>query len=473
MAFAPVVALLVFAVLSPSRASANGAYSHIHISQLAVAELPPGPIRDLLQDPLYIPMYEAGSMFPDSGYAANSPYGEEAHWPPFVRAYQEWLIEEYQGDFSSPEAKERLAFFLGFASHGVADQTYDTMMLARSEEIDGPVADVDTEADYFIIVDHDVQLYTQAWAPYEPLPGIFADSVMYGANPAVGSIDTSTLESGMGRMGFVIFIQRRAAYGGYLHAWNTYPWLGTHIYNPDAHGSLPHLAKLVAKSWQALYRRVQGVASMDTDLVVATVPEDGAMNFPVDPAESRTLTQLGVLFGYGIKRDQLQPLMRLVDENGDTVPTTFHTPYNTGIAFFTMLRPSQALQYDHQYRVEISAGVENLTNETNSVPYTFTFRTRCADDALADCPPLPPPLVTGPIPTEVPAIPEMDAGVDQGLTSVDQGVDQGTSALPTGGGGCHVGPAGSDDGLPWLGLLLLGGVLRRARRARSRGAAPR
>ena len=45
-----------------SLARANGSYSHIHISQLAVDELPPGPIYDLLSDPLYAPMMEAGSM---------------------------------------------------------------------------------------------------------------------------------------------------------------------------------------------------------------------------------------------------------------------------------------------------------------------------------------------------------------------------------------------------------------------------
>ena len=457
--------LLVLAALllgAPSAARANGAYSHVHISQLAVSELPPGPIRTLLEDPLYAPMYEAGSMFPDSGYAISSPYGEEAHWPPFVRAYQEYLMETYQGDFSSSEAKEQLAFFLGFASHGVADQTYDTMMLARSEEIDGPVGDVDREEDYFIIIDQNVLLYTESWAPYEPLPSIFSDSVMYGSNPAVSTIDQATIENGMGRMGFVIFIQRRAAYNGYLQAWNTYPWLGTHIYNPDAHGSLPHLAKLVAASWQALYRRVQGVASMDTDLVVATVPEDGETNFPVDPAESRTLTQLGVVFGYGIKRDQLSPLIRLVDESGETVPTTFHTPYNTSIAFFAMLRPTGQLQYDHQYRVEVSAGVENLAGETSSVPYTYTFRTRCAPDALADCPPLPPPLVTGPIPTAPPPLTGTDAGVDAGTTEPE--VDMGVSPSPSGGGGCSVvaARAGSTALLPLL-LVALVGLARRRR----------
>ncbi len=463
---ASLLAFLVLA-LAPSLALANGSYSHIHISQLAVEELPPGPIQTLLSDPLYAPMMEAGSMFPDSGYAIESPYGEEAHWPPFVRAYQEWLTERYQGDFSSVEAKQNLAFFLGLVSHGVADQTYDTMMLARSEEIDGPVGDVDREADYFIVIDENVQLYTQSWAPFSDLPGILADGVDYGSNPSVSDILETTLRDGMGRMQFVIFIQRRAAYGGYVQAWETYPWIGTHIYNPDANGSLPHLAKLVAAHWGATYRRVLGTASMDTDLVVATVPNDGAMNFPVDPAESRTLTQLGVLFGYGITRDQLSPLMRLVDEEGNTVPTTFHTPYNTGIAFWAMLRPTEVLQYDHQYRVEISAGVQNLIGEESTVPYTYTFRTRCAPDMLANCPLLPPPLVAGPIPTEPPPLGGTDLGVDLGTVPP---VDMGTTPPPSTGGGCSVAvvaaPAASSWPAPVASLGLALGVALRLRRRR-------
>mgnify|MGYP000511750051 CR=1 FL=1 len=81
---ASLLAFLVLA-LAPSLALANGSYSHIHISQLAVEELPPGPIQTLLSDPLYAPMMEAGSMFPDSGYAIESPLGwmpryEDLNW---------------------------------------------------------------------------------------------------------------------------------------------------------------------------------------------------------------------------------------------------------------------------------------------------------------------------------------------------------------------------------------------------------
>ena len=82
-------------LLFVSSAWANGAYTHIHMSQIAVKDLPDGPLKDLMSDPTIVPWYEAGSMFPDSGYAASDGYGELAHWPPFQNAYIQYIIDTY------------------------------------------------------------------------------------------------------------------------------------------------------------------------------------------------------------------------------------------------------------------------------------------------------------------------------------------------------------------------------------------
>jgi hypothetical protein len=99
-----------------------------------------------------------------------------------------------------------------------------------------------------------------------------------------------------------------------------------------------------------------------------------------------------------------------------------------------MLRPAGTVQYSHPYRLEVSAGVQNLAGDENTSPYTFSFRTRCADDDLGSCPPRPPDLVTGPIPTEPPPLPTTDAGVPDAGPPAE--VDQGTPLAPRGGGGC-------------------------------------
>lgn len=140
----------------PSVASANGAYTHAHISQLAVERLEAGALRDLLVDPAMPPYWQAGSLFPDSGDAVSDDHGELAHWERFLGAYIAWLRARFAGDYTSEDARRHVAFLMGIASHGMADQTYDTTLLARAFEVDGPEsseAPVDQYADYFIVID--------------------------------------------------------------------------------------------------------------------------------------------------------------------------------------------------------------------------------------------------------------------------------------------------------------------------------
>lgn len=380
----------------------NGAYTHVHISQLAVTHLGEGELRNLLTNPVNVNAYEAGSMFPDSGYAAGDDYGEQAHWAPFQEAYLEHLKALYQGDYTSPEAQSKVAFLMGMASHGLADQTYDTTVLARSFEVDGDQSgDVDRLADYFIVVDQNVQISVQADGPYQEISDVFRDRVGY-------AVDAEKMEGGMRIMEGVMGVQRRAARGEYLEAWGLHPWLGTHLYNPEAPGSLPHLGQLVAVYWEVLWKRLRGEASIDQDLIVGSIPVDGGENFPINADESVVYSRVGVVFGYGIRRSQISDKIRLLDPDGAQVQTRLVTPYNGEVRNFVMLEPVSGLEYNTLYTVEVSPGVESLQGEVSTVAYLLEFRTRCAPDRLSDCPALASPLVTGPIPTEVPPLPATD-----------------------------------------------------------------
>jgi len=108
-------------LLSSSVASPCGAYTHIHISQLALALLPAGPLAELLASD--VELCDAGSMFPDSGYAISDDYGEQAHWPEFHNA---WLNSLHEMDLSSPDVQSQATFLLGARSHGLADHVCDT-----------------------------------------------------------------------------------------------------------------------------------------------------------------------------------------------------------------------------------------------------------------------------------------------------------------------------------------------------------
>ncbi len=384
------LALAFCAYIAPTGALANGSYSHIHISQLAVEKLPPGPLRSLMEETDNIPGWQAGSMFPDGGYAVGDDYGEHAHWSPFLNSYVTYLRDKYLGDYSSAAARKEVAFIMGVASHGIADQTYDTTLLARAIEIDGDPSVVDQEADYFIVIDQNVLLYTQAWAPYSDLETVFSTGIGYSVSEAVMTAGTTAMEA-------AIQLQRVTAPPQYLPAWQHYPWLGTHVYNDDAPGSLPHLAGLIQSHWQVLWQRLNFAEDFDQDAVVAFVPGQWQAAFPVDTSGGVANFRIGVLFGYGVSRAQASPFIDLLDEASASVPFTLQTPYNGDIRNYMWLVPNSPLAYDHEYRVVIGAGIQNGNGDTTTVDHVLTFRTRCAVPAVG-CAEIPDPLVTGPTP---------------------------------------------------------------------------
>jgi MYXO-CTERM domain-containing protein len=439
--------------LAPGAARANGAYTHVHVSQLAHERLPAGELRALLSEPDAVRAYEAGSMFPDSGYAVDDAYGELAHWEPFVNAYVAFLRRTYGGDYGSPEARTHVAFLMGVASHGLADQSYDTTLLERAFEIDGPehdAAPVDQFADYFLVVDEAVVFTVEAWAPY-------ADMVTVIEEASGRRVEESLLLDAMNRMESVTGLQSdpRVARRNYWTAWEHYPFLGTHVYAPDVVGSVPWLAGLVAEYWAVLWRRLHETDDVDADLVLRTVPEDGATNWPVDLEERGVYGRIALWFGYGIDRDQLTPRLSLRRAATDEpVEVSFATAYGGRERNLVFVVPNAPLAYDTEYTVEVGAGVETLSGETSTAPHLFSFRTRCADDRLADCPPLDPPLMTGPVPERPEPGPR-----DGGAPVEDAGPGDGTS------GGCAVG-RGPAAGIPAALLLAALAALARARRRR-------
>ncbi|MCB9593219.1 MAG: zinc dependent phospholipase C family protein [Sandaracinaceae bacterium] len=448
--------LVLCACLLPSTALANGAYTHVHMSQLAADGLTSGELATLLAVPENRAALEAGSMFPDSGYAVDDPYGELAHWEPFLVQLVAQLRSTYGGDYSSPEAQRAVAFLLGVASHGMADQSYDTTLLDRAFEVDGPEdpeLPVDQYADYFLVIDEDVVFSVEPWAPYaELVPAIAA---------AGHTVTESTLLSGVNRMAGVIDVQGnpRFARNLYWGAWEQYPFLGTHIYDVEAVGSVPWVAELVARYWAVLWDRLHATDDVDAQLVIRTVPEDGGVNWPVDLTESAAWGRPAIWFGYGIDRDQLAPLLSLRDATGVDVPFTVQTAYGGRDRNLVFLRPDETLAYDTEYTIEIGAGAQTLDDRTSTEPYLFSFRTRCDADHLGDCPELEPPLVTGEIPMR-PERPDAGEAPDAGVTSTDAG-----AAAPPGDDGCGCGVVAPRGGVGGLALLLALGWARRRRSA--------
>ncbi|KAI8895588.1 hypothetical protein BC833DRAFT_600779 [Globomyces pollinis-pini] len=112
-----------------------------------------GIYSNILKD--YSPYLQAGSFFPDWGYACGnaSEAAEIAHWPIFWNAGVEYINKTYTKPYNS-KAKSLIAFLFGTVSHGVADVLWHSLgidqgliRVMQHTEFDGSYASAHTIAD--------------------------------------------------------------------------------------------------------------------------------------------------------------------------------------------------------------------------------------------------------------------------------------------------------------------------------------
>lgn len=79
----------------------------------------------------YASYAQAGSFFPDWGYGCLSgdDEAEASHWPPFLGAAIEHILENYPGIENSTSAQQLLTFVFGLASHQNSDATWHSIKL--------------------------------------------------------------------------------------------------------------------------------------------------------------------------------------------------------------------------------------------------------------------------------------------------------------------------------------------------------
>lgn len=460
-----VVLAVASALIVPLRASANGIVSHMHISDLALRRLPPGELRDLLSDPELVTIYRAGSVFPDSGYAASDAYGEICHWEPFTTAYIRWIRENHGDDLTTQEARFHIAFLMGQASHGLADQVFDSLFMARSTQLDGDSSNLDTAAEGWLVVEHDPMNQIEAVFDGDAMVDVFAGypELLEGHDP-----DAATFETGRTQITRAIGAIYAFGWTWYDMYWVEMPWAATHYYEADnVPGSLPHVATFVTEYWQVLWERVHGRDTLGESFL-GTWPEDGAVNFETD--RDRVESRAMIVFGHGLDRSTFDGNVRLLDSEGATVPAEARFIYGSPFANAVLVQANEDLAYDTEYVVEVGTGVRDIDGRAIPEPVSFSFRTRCAPDRLGDCPPLPEEWVRPDDPMPPPrdaGRPRPDAGADAGADAGDT-VDggEGTDAgLESGGGGC--GCATSSHGpsqLLGLAALILVTLRRRAHR---------
>ena len=305
--------MLIFSLLlTIQSALANGQSSHLWITEQAIQRLPEGALKSILSDEQFEQQWRNGTMFPDGGYAVNDDYGEMAHWEPFQKAYLHWIQDSYGSPWST-EAKEHIAFLMGLASHGLADQSYDAMYFRRAYVYDEESTweeSFDTATDVTFVAETHIQSTVDVWVP----------SIVYDIYQQQGhSVSPSVVEQGQSRLNLAIYWVGSTASQPDLVATyiEQYPWGTTHQLDLTVPGNPSMEADIVMEYWQTLWRELND--GIEHPLLLFTHPMANSYHHPTNHEDIESSISMGI--STGINEDQLQPQhIQVVDANGQAHP---------------------------------------------------------------------------------------------------------------------------------------------------------
>lgn len=351
------------------QALANGLTTHCWISSQAITLLPDGDLKILVSDPGLERYWRNGTMFPDGGYPQGDAYGEMAHWEPFQMAYLDWIRTNYQPPWSD-EASQHIAFLLGMTSHGMADQSFDSMYMSRAW-----VYDVDSDWNQSMDTATDVvfssltgpQPVPDAWIPETPFVSLFE---LQGH-----LVDEDTLEDGQALVRTAVTWvgsagQTEELVDIYLPQ---YPWANNNLLSETISGAPPVEAQLVAEYWQVVWDRLH--ESNDLQLLRAFPSADDYAH----PIDSESIeSRVTLVFAKGLQAD-------LIDENqfvmsnqsGDYHPFAIDVFYGLN-SHVVHLLPLEDFDLDTDYTITINAGLPFIDGTDLITDTSIAFTTKKA-----------------------------------------------------------------------------------------------
>ncbi len=369
--------MLGLLLLLSQPAHSNGQTTHLWITEHALEHLPEGELKQLLTREDVSDALRTGTMFPDGGYAYQPQllYGEHAHWEPFQARYIDWIRANEPAPFTDEGAKH-VAFLMGLASHGMADQIFDSLYMERSRHWDadhGWSGDVsfDEATDVVWAGLTGAQPVPEAWIPHDALVSLFS---AHGA-----PIDADSLDDAQGRLGIAVnFVglagQNPDAVDDYAAE---YPWGSAHLDDRDVPGSPRCEGEIVALYWADVYDRV--VQGQTTDqLVMATLPRDGQMGH--EPRMDLVESWVSIVSKRGLLRaDVGAENFSIADAQGNEHPFEVWLFYRDN-SHVVHLQPTADWAADTDYTVTVRPGLVAREGSTQGAPWSFGFSTRPAPD---------------------------------------------------------------------------------------------
>lgn len=360
----PLFALLALHV----PALANGQTSHLWITEAALERLPEGELKTLLTREDLRPWLRNGTMFPDGGYAVGDDYGEIAHWEPFQSIYLDWIVEDYSPPWSD-EAAQHIAFLMGLASHGMADQVYDALYLQE-----GYIEDAGSDFSRYSPDEAADVVFSSLTGPQEVPEDVVPYALLVELFTETGhEVSVETLEGGQSLLRVAVnlvgqFGQTESAVALYSER---FPWITGHQQDPLEWGKPADEADVIAIYWQVLWERLHGEDWM-SEPVIATFPAspDDGLPLAADDYDARP----ALVFARGNAEDDVNAsLIEVTDAEGGAVPVGADLYYRRS-SHVLLLVPEQDWVDAERYTVTVQPGVEFLGERTLEQPWSFTLR---------------------------------------------------------------------------------------------------
>jgi MYXO-CTERM domain-containing protein len=353
----------VATLLAAAPALANGQSTHLWITHDAVTHVPEGPLAAFLTRPELAKMFDNGTMFPDGGYPLGDDYAEIAHWEPFQISYLNWIMATYPAPLSD-EGSEHLAFLLGMASHGMADQVFDSMYGERVKTYDGAFGEFDTASDLIMMSYFEPMMAPGDWVPYDVFDSLY-DQAGYDVDPERMMSGQNLLRIAVNSVGIFSQMPDKVA-----EAAAPFPWGSAHLLDEDVNGAPPCEGEVVARYWRVLWALAHGQPLLGP--VLASMPPDGGANHPIDMSSIESWVT--IVTSRGLEDASLtEASFHVVAEGGESIPLVLWHYYGQD-AHVVHLRPQQDLAADTVYTVTMDPGVQTIHGEALE-GYEFRFST--------------------------------------------------------------------------------------------------
>jgi MYXO-CTERM domain-containing protein len=358
-------------------ALANGQTTHLWISHQAVEELPEGALRSFLEAPANRAALDNGTMFPDGGYAVDHPYGEVAHWEPFQDRLKDWILSEFDSPMD-PDAADAVAFYLGLASHGMADQVFDSLYMERSKQHDAAHGWADNQS---LDTSSDI-VWAALTGPQSP-PTPWFPSVMVDLFESAGiSVNAETLNLGQERLELAVNLVGNLSAnpeGVETHAAH-FPWGCGNLHSRSVPGAPYSEAKIIAAYWTDLWAELQGeVPALE---VLSSFPKEGgrAHHRLATEVESR----LTLVFNRSLLKADVASLAYAL--TGDSaVPDLEPWLFYRDDSHVVHLIPDQDWAQDSDFSLSLSPGLGATDGRVLETETVVNFSTKPLLDPVAGC----------------------------------------------------------------------------------------